>query len=70
MSALGQKQTLGKMQLMSALPSKADIPESDWHVRFVPKADIVGSQKLPKEDITDRSWRIRERTEQMPCLRQ
>ena len=26
---------------MSALPPKADIPESDWHVRFVPKADIL-----------------------------
>ena len=25
---------------MSALPPKADIAESDWHVRFVPKADI------------------------------
>jgi hypothetical protein len=25
---------------MSALPPKADITESDWHVRFVPKADI------------------------------
>src|SRR5215831_12576868 len=25
---------------MSALPPKADIAERDWHVRFVPKADI------------------------------
>ena len=25
---------------MSALPRKADITERDWHVRFVPKADI------------------------------
>jgi hypothetical protein len=25
---------------MSALLPKADIPECDWHVRFVPKADI------------------------------
>src|SRR5215469_2951189 len=25
---------------MSALPPQADIAESDWHVRFVPKADI------------------------------
>ena len=24
---------------MSALPPKADIAESDWHVCFVPKAD-------------------------------
>src|SRR5215469_9594077 len=28
---------------MSALPPKADIIERDWHVRFVPKADIAGS---------------------------
>ena len=28
-SALGQKQTLGKVQLMSALPPKADNAESD-----------------------------------------
>ena len=28
----------------SALPPKADIAVSDWHVRFVPKADIgIGS---------------------------
>jgi hypothetical protein len=25
---------------MSALLPKADIAESDWHVRFVPQADI------------------------------
>ena len=25
---------------LSALPPKADIAERDWHVRFVPKADI------------------------------
>jgi hypothetical protein len=25
---------------MSALPPEADIAENDWHVRFVPKADI------------------------------
>jgi len=33
---------------MSALPPKADIAESDWHVRFVPKADILRrSEKWP-----------------------
>src|SRR5215468_11277926 len=26
---------------MSALPPKANIAESDWHVRVVPKADIA-----------------------------
>jgi len=40
MSALGQKQTLGKVRLMSALPPKADIDQRRRHVRFVPKADI------------------------------
>ena len=38
MSALGQKQTSEDVKAMSALPPKADIAESDWHVRFVPKA--------------------------------
>ena len=40
-SALGQKQTFSDVSAMSALPPKADIGERDWHVRFVPKADIV-----------------------------
>jgi len=35
------------MRLMSALPPKADIAESDWHVRFVPKADIRHLIRLP-----------------------
>src|SRR5215469_741626 len=29
---------------MSALPPIADIAESDWHVRFVPEADIVSAR--------------------------
>jgi hypothetical protein len=40
MSALGQKQTLRLVGLMSALPPKADIAEHSLDVRFVPKADI------------------------------
>jgi hypothetical protein len=40
MSALGQKRTSQGISLMSALPPKADIAETDWHVRFVPKADM------------------------------
>jgi hypothetical protein len=32
---------------MSALPPKADIAESAWHVRFVPKADI----EAPPPDV-------------------
>ena len=40
MSALGQKQTLGKVRLMSALPPKADIETQPRDVRFVPKGDM------------------------------
>ena len=40
MSALGQKQTLGMVRLMSALPPKADMDHDGCDVRFVPKADI------------------------------
>src|SRR6516162_8264596 len=29
------------VERMSALPPKADIAEHDWHVRFVPKADMA-----------------------------
>ena len=36
MSALGQKRTLGKVRLMSALPPKADIKCRIRDVRFVP----------------------------------
>ena len=32
--------------MMSALPRKADIPESDGNVRFVPKADICSAARL------------------------
>jgi hypothetical protein len=41
MSALGQKQTLQRILLMSALPPKADIGTQPVNVRFVPKADIL-----------------------------
>jgi hypothetical protein len=43
MSALGQKRTLRGVKPMSALPPITDIPESDWHVRFVPQADSCGA---------------------------
>ena len=49
MSALGQKRTLGRLRPMSALPQKADIAESDWHVRFVPKADMKSFDDLVGE---------------------
>src|SRR6516162_5092429 len=40
MSALGHRRTSAHVRVMSALPPKADIAESGWHVCFVPKADI------------------------------
>ena len=43
MSALGQKQTFHVAKAMSALPPKVGIPQRDWHVRFVPEADMIGS---------------------------
>jgi hypothetical protein len=46
MSALGHKQTSDWHKLMSALPPKADIDGRSPNVRFVPKADIVGADKL------------------------
>src|SRR5262249_17236779 len=39
MSALGQKQTLKRLCLMSALPPKADIRRREYDVRSVPEAD-------------------------------
>ena len=41
MSALGEKQTLGRSIAMSAIPPKADIDGRSPDVRFVPKADIL-----------------------------
>jgi hypothetical protein len=41
MSALGQKQTLPRIYVMSALPPKADIDWRLFDVCFVPKADMT-----------------------------
>ena len=55
MSALGQKQTSGHVQSMSALPPKADIGTQSRNVRFVPKADMVqrnrGVRFVPRVDF-------------------
>src|SRR5215831_14757246 len=37
---LGPKQAQRDRAAMSALPPKADIERHDWHVRFVPTADL------------------------------
>ena len=41
MSALGQKQTLGRVRPMSALPPKADIGPQSVNLRFVPEAEVA-----------------------------
>ena len=41
MAALGQKQTSRHVRVMSVLPLKADIRQREWHVRYVPVADIL-----------------------------
>ena len=46
MSAMGQKQTLGKVRLMSALPPKADIGTQWWNVCFVQKQTWRNSVSL------------------------
>jgi hypothetical protein len=45
MSALGQKQTLRRVCVMSALPPKADIDRAGWNVRFVPLPDKAQSSE-------------------------
>ena len=40
MSALGQKQTSRHVRVMSVIPLKADIRQREWHVRYVPLADL------------------------------
>jgi pyruvate dehydrogenase (quinone) len=46
-SALGQKQTLSRVEPMSALPPKADIGTQPLNVRFVPRADSCAATKCP-----------------------
>ena len=40
MSALGHKRKWCYARVMSVLPLKADIRQREWHVRYVPLADI------------------------------
>jgi hypothetical protein len=51
MSALGQKQTSDSRLLVSAIHPKADIRQSDFDVRLVPKADI-GTNVVCRYSIT------------------
>jgi len=50
MSALGQKQTLGKVRLMSALPPKADIDRERRH-RHASAADCASMVKMQKMPV-------------------
>ena len=52
MSAVGQERTSPVTEPMSALPPKADIERHEWHVRFVPKADITRCSKIYFYSIT------------------
>ena len=71
MPALGQKQTLADVRVMSALPPKADIHLARWDVRFVPKADIATDQlnvRLTPESRTFGSAHLREILVKRRCL--
>jgi hypothetical protein len=61
MSALSQKQTLGHVKAMSALPPKADIGLARRDVCFVPKADIAPRWLLCLSSGAIRCSWIRER---------
>jgi hypothetical protein len=53
MSALDQKQTLGKCRADVRFTAKADIRRDNWNIRFVPKADILPSSQ-PRHGKRDR----------------
>jgi hypothetical protein len=40
MSDMGHEQTSRNVRVISVLPLKADIRQREWHVRYVPQADI------------------------------
>jgi hypothetical protein len=46
MSAMGQKRKWCHARVMSVLPLKADIRQREWHVRYVPLADILRATSL------------------------
>jgi hypothetical protein len=41
MSAIGHKRKWCHARVMSVLPLKADIRQREWHVRYVPLADLL-----------------------------
>jgi hypothetical protein len=50
MSALGHEQTSRNVRVMSVIPLKTDIRQREWHVRYVPKADISSIERLSADD--------------------
>jgi len=49
MSALGQERTFRHVRLVSAIPPKADIAESDQNARLVPKGDTWPCSKFGED---------------------
>jgi hypothetical protein len=48
MSPLGHEQTSRHVHVTSVIPLKADISQREWHVRFVPQADIPPFAGVPR----------------------
>ena len=58
MSALGQKRTFAPQNIMSALPSKADMCGATAYVCFGPVADIASFIRSPhqREQVLPAEW--------------
>ena len=63
MSALGHLRTSLPVRVMSVLPLKADIRRRDWHVRFVPLADIAFLGEMRLGDRGLKGMRVETATE-------
>jgi hypothetical protein len=57
MSALGKSRHDGSEVAICALPPKADIAESDCHVRYVPQADITAHWQLG-DSVRDHACKV------------
>jgi hypothetical protein len=55
MSAMGHEQTSRHVRVMSVLPLKADIRQREWHVRYVPIADM---RQLVLSDLHSQGFRV------------
>ena len=59
MSALGHEQTSRNVPVMSVIPLKADIHQREWHVHYVPLADVGVRALLPVPLSHFGTWRDR-----------